>query len=78
MADIHDAIRSAIAGAIEDAQIEVTGGDGGHFELSVVSKAFEGLSTLERHRMVLQSIKELMAGHQAPVHAIDSLRTRTE
>jgi acid stress-induced BolA-like protein IbaG/YrbA len=76
MSAIHDAIRQAIAAQIRDASVEVSG-EGGHFNIAVVSPAFEGLGTLERHRLVLNSIKELMAGDQAPVHAIDSLRTTT-
>ena len=45
-----------------------------HFNIKVVAPSFEGLSTLERHRKVLNALKELMAGHDAPVHAIDSIR----
>ena len=78
MAGIDDDIRKAISDNIADATITVAGSGNGHFSLEVVSTAFDGLNTLARHRLVLQSIKELMAGHDAPVHAIDSLRTRTE
>ena len=77
MGDIHEAIRSAIATAIEDAETAVEGGQGGHFTISVTSPAFAGKNTLERHRMVLGAIKELMAGDAAPVHAVDSIRTST-
>lgn len=77
MSAIHDAIRQAIATQIRDARVEVSGGDGGHFAIAVVSPAFEGLGTLERHRLVLNAIKDLMAGDQAPVHAVDSLKTST-
>lgn len=76
MSAIHDTIREAIAAQIRDARIEVSG-EGGHFNIAVVSPVFEGLGTLERHRLVLNAIKELMAGEQAPVHAVDSLRTST-
>ena len=76
-ASIQEKVHQAIATAIAGAQIEVRGGEGGHFELEVVSASFEGLSTLERHRKVLSSIKELMAGDAAPVHAIDRLVART-
>ncbi len=78
MSGILDEIRKAIGENLADAAIEVSGSGGGHFNIEVVSKAFEGLNTLERHRLVLTSIKDLMAGHDAPVHAIDSLKTRTE
>lgn len=73
---IDDAIRSALADALPGAEIEVRG-DGRHFQLTVVSAAFEGKSTLERHRLVLGALKELMAGDAAPVHAIDSIAART-
>lgn len=77
MGDIHEAIRGAVAAAIEDAEIVVGGGQGGHFTIAVTSPAFAGKNTLERHRMVLGAIKDLMAGDQAPVHAIDEIRTST-
>lgn len=75
MGEIHDAIREAIAASIQGAEVEVQGGQGGHFTLAVTSPAFAGKNTLERHRMVLGALKDLMAGDAAPVHAIDSIRT---
>lgn len=74
MSTTNEAIVSAIKAKIEDAQVEVSG-DGRHFNLSVASSQFDGLGTLQRHRLVLSSIKELMKGESAPVHAIDSLKT---
>ena len=76
MSAINDAIREAIVARIRDARVEVSG-EGGHFSIAVVSQAFEGLGTLERHRLVLNAIKELMAGEQAPVHAVDAIKTST-
>lgn len=76
MSAIHDAIRQAIATRIREARVEVSG-EGGHFNIAVVSPEFEGLGTLERHRLVLNAIKDLMAGDQAPVHAVDSIKTST-
>ncbi len=73
---VHDAVRQAILEKIPDAQVEVTGG-GGHFVLDVVSPVFAGKSRLESQRLVLSAIKHLMAGDGAPVHAVDSLTTRT-
>ncbi len=73
---IGDSIREAIEHAIAGAEVGVTG-DGRHFQLTVVSTAFEQKSTLERHRMVLGALKALMAGDAAPVHAIDSIVART-
>ena len=74
--DIPTALRAAILDKIPDAQVEV-GGGGGHFQLVVTSPVFAGRSMLESHRLVLGAIAPLMKGDLAPVHAIDSLSTRT-
>lgn len=71
-----DAIRTRILQAIPGAAVEVDGG-GGHFVISVVSEQFEGKRTLQRKRMVYSAITDLMDGHDAPVHAVDRLETRT-
>jgi acid stress-induced BolA-like protein IbaG/YrbA len=76
MTATEQAIVAAIQGALAGAQVEVRG-DGRHFQIGVVCEAFAGKSTLERHRLVLGALKELMAGDDAPVHAVDSLSTRT-
>jgi acid stress-induced BolA-like protein IbaG/YrbA len=73
---IEDSIRAALLAALPGADVDVRG-DGRHFQLAVVSSAFEGKNTLERHRLVLGALKELMAGDAAPVHAIDSIQART-
>ena len=39
--------------------------------------AFAGMSTLERQRLVYGAIAHLMRGDRPPVHAVDSLKTRT-
>lgn len=70
--DILEAMRRAITEAIPDAEVELSGG-GGHFEVVVRSTAFEGKRTLARHRLVMGALAPLMAGDQAPVHAIDRL-----
>lgn len=74
MASTLDNLRAALAEGIPDAASIDVSGDGRHFNIKVVAPCFEGLSTLERHRKVLSAIKELMAGDDAPVHAIDSIR----
>lgn len=73
---IDDAIKTAIIAAMPDAQVQVSGG-GGHFRIAVVSTAFAGKGLLAQQRLVLSSIKHLLAGDRAPVHAVDSLETRT-
>ena len=72
--DIPTAIRQAVTTALPDAVVEVTGG-GGHWSLVVTSTAFTDKTMLARHRLVLSAIAPLMAGNQAPIHAVDSLIT---
>ncbi len=69
-----EAIRSRIASAIPGAHIQVDGG-GGHYSISVTSTQFEGLNTLKKKRLVYSAITDLMAGDDAPVHAVDRLDT---
>jgi stress-induced morphogen len=73
--DVLEAIRVAVERAIEGAKATVTGG-GGHYTIDVVSPAFAGKNMLASHRMVLQAIEPLMRGDLAPVHAVDSIKTR--
>jgi len=73
---VPDAIREAIVLRIPGADVVAQGG-GGHFTIEVTSPVFEGKTTLESHRLVLGSIKHLMAGELAPVHAVDSIKTLT-
>ena len=72
---IPDAIDRAIKEKMADAVVSVRGG-GGHYEIDVVSQAFAGKSTLEKHRLVLTSIAHLMQGNDAPVHAVDKISTK--
>ncbi len=39
-----------------------------HWRLSIISKEFEGKSSVARHRMVYQALGELM---QHPIHALN-------
>lgn len=73
---IPDAIRDAIRAKITDAEVVVAGG-GGHFTIEVVSTAFAGLGRVDAQRLVYGAIAHLMAGGDAPVHAVDTLKTRT-
>jgi acid stress-induced BolA-like protein IbaG/YrbA len=74
-ADILAQIRDAILVAIPGAAVEV-GGGGGHFSIEVVSAVFEGKNPVQSQRLVYGAIKHLMAGEHAPVHAVDTLKTR--
>lgn len=73
---VVDAIKEAIEGSIANSQAVVSGG-GGHFSIDVTSPMFAGKGMLESQRMVYGAITHLMAGDAAPVHAVDSLKTRT-
>ena len=73
---IDQAIVNGIKAKIPDAVVEVSGG-GGHYTITVVSPVFSGKSMLESQRLVLGSIKHLINGDRAPVHAVDSLITRS-
>lgn len=73
---VIDALRAAIERQIPGSQAEVNGG-GGHYNIAVTSPAFAGKKMLESQRMVYGAITDLMTGDRAPVHAIDSLKTRT-
>ena len=74
--DICAEAKSRIEAAIPGAEVRVSGG-GGHFEIHVISEAFEGKRLMPRQRMVYQAIKELMAGDNAPMHAVDRMVCET-
>jgi acid stress-induced BolA-like protein IbaG/YrbA len=61
---------------VPSSQAEVSGG-GGHFNIVVTSSAFAGKNMLESQRLVYGAIAHLMSGDTAPVHAVDSLKTKT-
>ena len=42
-------------------------GGGGHYAVTVVSKTFEGLNTLTRHRLVYAAVEDLM---KKEIHAL--------
>lgn len=75
-ASILEQLRTSIEGAIPGATVQVDGG-GGHYTLDVTSEAFEGKNRVQAQRLVLGAVAHLMKGDGAPVHAVDSLRTRT-
>lgn len=66
-----DQIRELILQGLPGAEVEVRGEDGTHFEATVVSAAFAGRRTLERHRMVNAALGARLGNE---IHAL-SLRT---
>ncbi len=74
--DQTDAIRHAIEESIEGANAEVqTGAGAGHYNVTVTAEVFAGKPMVQAHRLVYSAIAHLMDGDDAPVHAIDRLRT---
>lgn len=74
-AAVRAAIQAAILASIPGAQVSVEGG-GGHYAIEVVSEVFEGKGMLDSQRLVYGAIASLLKGDDAPVHAVDTLRTR--
>ncbi|MDJ0654794.1 MAG: BolA/IbaG family iron-sulfur metabolism protein [Xanthomonadales bacterium] len=68
-----DTIKQLIQATLSDANIHVSGDDGVHFEATVVSRQFEGLNRLKRHRLVYGALGDRMGGE---IHAL-SLTTLT-
>lgn len=66
-------IRNLIQHALPDAQVDVSGADGVHFEARIVSAAFRDQRPLARHRLVYGALGDLMGG---AIHAL-SLTTLT-
>jgi len=73
--NLSDEIKQRIESVIPGAEVVVNLASERHYEISVVSTAFEGLSQVKQHQRVYAAITELMAGNDAPVHAIDRMNT---
>lgn len=73
--DVAKELRSCIAAALPGAEVDVVAASPGHFEIRVVSSAFEGESRVRQQQLVYSAIAHLMKGDDAPVHAVDHLTT---
>jgi len=73
--DVLAKVRAAIEAAIAGADVRVSSMSPGHFEIHVVSSAFEGLSRVKQQQLVYAAITPLMSGDAPPVHAVDRLET---
>ena len=64
-----DDIRTMIAEALPDAQIEIEdlAGDGDHYRARIVSAAFTGKSRIQQHQLVYRALKGKMGGE---LHAL--------
>lgn len=61
-------IKEKIQQSLGDAEVELTTPDGVHYSAVVTSKAFQGHSRLEQHRMVLKALEEVISSNE--VHAL--------
>lgn len=70
-----DEIVEKIKASIEDASVEIEDltGTRDHYEVTVVSEAFDGKPLVKRHRLVYDALEEEMKG---PIHAL-KLETKT-
>ncbi|NOQ76901.1 MAG: BolA/IbaG family iron-sulfur metabolism protein [Methylococcaceae bacterium] len=75
--DISSEIKQCIEQAIENTTAEVICGGNRHYTLTVTSNTFDGLTQVKQHQLVYASIKQLMYGNDAPIHAIDQLTILT-
>jgi len=74
--DVLAAIRAAVEEKIPGAVCVATGGNG-HYTIDVVSEAFAGKGLVDSQRLVYRAINHLLAGATPPIHAVDTLTTRT-
>lgn len=71
-----DQVKSMIQAEIPDAEVQVqdlTGG-GDHYQVIVVSPAFEGKRPVQRHQLVYRSVQQAMSTEA--IHAL-SIKTYT-
>lgn len=68
-----DEIVSLIEGGMPGAEVTVTG-EGGKYEATIISSAFEGLNTVKKHQLVYKIVNEHIAS--GAIHAI-SLKCQT-
>jgi stress-induced morphogen len=69
---LEERIRQSIAD-VQHLHVQDLTGTRDHYEATVVSPAFEGLTRIEQHQLVYRALGELMDG---PVHAL-ALKTYT-
>lgn len=70
-------VEELIKAGLPDAQVKVSG-DGRHFEVEVISPAFEGKSLIQRHRLVMETVKEQVASDELHALSIKSAKAPGE
>ena len=75
MNDLTKQIEETILDAVPNAQVMVRDpmNDGAHLEATVISESFVGMSLVNQHRQVMQSLKDAFGGD---LHAL-ALKTYT-
>ncbi len=71
--NISAEIKQRIETALPGAQVEINSASDRHYEISIISESFEGLSQVKQHQLVYSTITDLMDGNDAPIHAIDKM-----
>ncbi len=71
--DLSEEIKHRIESQITDAKAEVICASNRHYILNVASPNFKDLSAVKQQQIVYACFKDLMSGHDAPVHAIDKM-----
>lgn len=73
-AALNEEIRQCIEREIPESTAQVNN-QGNHFQITVTSSTFAGKGLLEKQRMVYNVLAPYMKGPNAPVHAVDQLKT---
>ncbi|MDT8343815.1 MAG: BolA family transcriptional regulator [Thermohalobaculum sp.] len=67
-AQIEHLLREAFPGA--RIEIRDLAGDGNHYAATVVAEQFRGKNRVQQQRMVNQALSSILAGQNAPLHAL--------
>lgn len=71
-------IKQRIEKTIPGAQVDVSSGGDRHFSLTVIADEFRSLPQVKQHQLVYSAITDLMAGSDAPIHAIDRMNLSSD
>ena len=65
-------IEALILEAFPDAKVEIRdlAGDGNHYAATVVAEEFRGKNRVQQQRMVNAALAPILAGQNAPLHAL--------
>ena len=74
--EVTQELKDKILAELPDAEVNVSAGGPGHFEITVTSASFEGLTRVKQQQRVYAAIAPLMSGNTPPVHAVDRMVTK--